>query len=306
MRRQGGISLPLDAPSTMKDAERAAFVGQQRIGIVSVVETFLTTSERQLGEDFLANGYVIRDVDDRPALDAMRSEIVGQVCHHLGRDLPNEHGEFLDNIHKLVPPEKLNDLRLAVYRKMNGKPWFRPTYYALGRRSIDALVGNELAMQNRVNLSIQMPDDDSSLLDIHADVFGGETPFQIVQWLPLVDCGGTKSMFILPYPKSAEATKTLSRIGDGGMAELYAQVESDLVWLDIPYGKTLIFSPNCLHGNIVNRVPETRWSMNCRFTGLFTPYASEEKKIGSYYLPITTRPVSLVGMRYERPAEFEE
>ncbi|HYB10421.1 MAG TPA: sporadic carbohydrate cluster 2OG-Fe(II) oxygenase [Alphaproteobacteria bacterium] len=273
---------------------------------MTVVDSFLTKAERELSEDFLANGYVIRDVDDQSALDAIRAEIVGQICQQLRRDMPNEHGEFLNNIHKIVEPEKLNELRLAVYRNMNGNLWFRPTYYALGRRSIDSLVGNELAMQNRVNLSIQMPNDDSSLLDIHADVFGGETPFQIVQWLPLVDCRDTKSMFILPYPKSERASKNLSRVGDGGMSELYASVEKDLVWLDIPYGKTLIFSPNCLHGNIVNRVPETRWSLNCRFTGLFTPYASPEKKIGSFYLPITTRPVSLVGMRYEQPGGFEE
>ena len=33
------------------------------------------------------------------------------------------------------------------------------------------LVGNELAMQNRINLSIQLPRDDSSLLAIQSTMF---------------------------------------------------------------------------------------------------------------------------------------
>jgi sporadic carbohydrate cluster 2OG-Fe(II) oxygenase len=219
---------------------------------------------------------------------------------------PADDGRFLDEIHTQVKPDKLNDLRLFIYRSMNELSWLRPTYFALGRSVIERLVGNELAMQNRVNLSIQMPDDDSSLLDIHADVFGGETPFQVVQWLPLVDVYETKSMFILPYPQNEPIYKRLHEIGEGGMQAIYDEVKKDVTWLKVPYGKVLIFSPNCLHGNVVNRVPATRWSLNSRFTGLFTPYTSYEKKLGSYYLPITVRAVSRVGMRYEPPSGFKE
>ena len=57
-------------------------------------------------------------------------------------------------------------------------------------------------MQSRVNLSIQLPEDDSSLLPVHADTWSGDSPFEVVVWLPLVDCFGTKSMYLLP-PKAA-------------------------------------------------------------------------------------------------------
>jgi sporadic carbohydrate cluster 2OG-Fe(II) oxygenase len=268
--------------------------------------SFVDEKDRALAEEFMARGYVIRPVDDREALDEMRDEIVRMVCAHLKLDPPNDPQDFLDHIERVVAPARLNDLRLAVYRAMNAKPWFRPTYFALARSAIEALVGNELAMQNRVNLSIQMPNDDSSLLDIHADVFGGETPYQVVMWLPLVDCHDTKSMFILPHDKTRAITPRLSEVGDGGMARLYQMVEKDLIWLDVPYGTALVFTPNCLHGNVVNRVPATRWSMNCRFTGLFTFYTSSEKKIGSFYLPITTRAVSRIGLAYRPPGGFEE
>ena len=35
-------------------------------------------------------------------------------------------------------------------------------------RTFDILVGNELVMQNKINLSIQLPHDKSSILPIHS------------------------------------------------------------------------------------------------------------------------------------------
>ena len=59
------------------------------------------------------------------------------------------------------------------------------------------LVGNEIMMQKKINLSIQLPGDESSLLPIHSDVWSGDSPYEINLWVPLVDCYRTKSMYIL-------------------------------------------------------------------------------------------------------------
>ncbi|MFQ5668214.1 MAG: sporadic carbohydrate cluster 2OG-Fe(II) oxygenase [Candidatus Binatia bacterium] len=273
---------------------------------MGVRHSFFAPDEQALAEEFLAQGYVIRPVDDREALDELRAMVAGLACEFLGLSFPNDVGDFLNHIERAVPIERLNELRLATYRKMNAVPWFRPTYFALARSGLEKLVGNELAMQNRVNLSIQLPQDDSSLLPIHADAFGGETPFQVVEWLPLVDCHGTKSMFILPRPANERALAAFTRYQGRGMDTLFDDVKDELVWLDVPYGSVLIFSPNQLHGGAVNTEPETRWSMNCRITGLFTPYRGAEKKLGSYYLPITTRPVTEIGIAYKEPSGFSE
>jgi sporadic carbohydrate cluster 2OG-Fe(II) oxygenase len=271
-----------------------------------VVDTFFSQDEAALSRDFLEQGYVIRDVDDRALLDELRAALVGLACRHLGIAVPADHGQFMNSIHEHVPAAKLNDLRLAVFRGLNELSWLRPSYHALGRKLLAALVGNELAMQNRVNLSIQMSNDDSSLLEIHSDVYGGETPFQVVQWLPLVDVDKTKAMFILPRAKTEAISPKLNTLGESGMKALFDRVKNDLVWLTVPYGKVLIFASHCLHGNVINREATSRWSLNCRFTGLFTPYTGHEKKLGSFYLPITTRPVSRIGMHYEQPGGFEE
>ena len=274
-------------------------------------ESFEVVSSRgahtsALVDEFMSNGYVIRDVEDRAALDNMRREIVAAAARALDQPPPADDGAFLENIHRIVPLERLNAFRLGLYREINARSWLRPGYFQLGRDALETLVGNELAMQNRINLSLQVPNDRTSLLDIHADVFSGETPYQVVQWLPLVDVERTKSMFILPRPKSEAVIARLADYAPGGMPALFNAVRDDLVWLSISYGQVLIFSPNFLHGNVVNEETTTRWSLNCRFTGLFTPYDSAEKSLGSFYLQITMRPVTRLGMAYRQPDRFRE
>src|SRR5262245_42536647 len=202
--------------------------GRRETGLMELPLSFVSEGEKSLSREFMAKGYVICDVDDRAVLDEMRTRIIAIACDFLKRPMPTDHGEFLDYIHKIVPVSQLNELRLTIYRQMNREPWLRPSYFSLARRAVECLVGNELAMQSKVNLSVQMPNDDSSLLDIHADVFGGETPFQVVEWLPLVDVYDTKSMFILPSQESAAVTARLHEIGDGGMARLYDMVKDDI------------------------------------------------------------------------------
>jgi len=274
---------------------------------MGIRQGFLTEREERLGRELHEQGYLVRPVEDRGALDELRHQIVELACAFLGVPFPNDVEGFLNHVERIVPVDKLNELRLAVYHRMNGLAWLRPTYFSLARSLIESLVGNELAMQNRVNLSIQLPNDGSSPLDLHADSFGGETPFQVVEWLPLVDCHKTKSMFLVAPAKCRQIYADLPRYQGRGMnAVLDDLAEGDLTWCEVRYGEVLVFSPNYLHGRTVNRESETRWSMDSRFTGLFTPYVGDEKKLGSYYLPITTRPVTRLGLDYQEPSGFSE
>ncbi len=280
---------------------------------MAVIESFQNPKDKEICEEFVSQGYVIRDVENPEALDSLRQHVLELICENLktqnlNYEPPKDTPEFLNNIHKIVPVEKLNDIRFPTYQKMNLAPWFRPTYYALGQEALAAIVGNELAMQNRVNLSVQMPEDNSSLISIHADSFSGETPFQVVQWLPLVDAYETKSMFYLPPEKHEEFLPRLKNIAQESDSPdpIYDAVKNDVHWINVPYGKVVIFNSNVFHGNIVNKTSETRWSLNARCTGLFTPYATSEKGLGNFYLPITLKPMSKIGMKYSSPPGFEE
>ena len=154
-------------------------------------------------------------------------------------------------------------------------------------------------MQTRINLSIQIPKDKSSLLPIHSDVWSGDSPFEIVVWLPLVDCYRTKSMFILPPAKYGKLKKILFNGQLKSSNKIFDKIKKDLKWIDIKYGQILLFNQCLPHGNVVNKEKETRWSLNCRFKSVFTPY--RDKKIGEFFEPISLRKISQLGIKYNLP-----
>ncbi len=248
---------------------------------------------------FLRDGYVLFAVEDAGALSAIRERVVALAASYLGSEQVSDDAAFLNTIHERVAPEDLNALRLHVFEGMNKEPWFRAAYFSLARRIIEQLVGNELAMQLRVNLSVQLPNDDSSLLPIHADVWNGDSPYEIVLWLPMVDCFDTKSMYILPRGASERHHRTFTDAMGRSSGDLFEAVRPELDWLSIKFGQACIFSQNLMHGNIVNGEGETRWSMNCRFKSLLSPYA--DKKLGEFFSPISIRPVTRMGASYRLP-----
>ena len=169
---------------------------------------------------------------------------------------------------------------------------------------LEILVGNELAMQRAIGLSIQLPNDDSSLLPLHSDVWSEDSPFEVVLWVPLVDCYGTKSMFLLPPPADSKWRSRLADFQHGSVSQFFEAVQPDLQWLRVGYGQVLVFTHTVMHGNAVNLEQGTRWSMNVRFKSLFTPYA--DKQLGDFFEPILIRPASRIGITYELPHGFDE
>jgi len=272
---------------------------------MALVHDFEDPAATELARTFLKQGYIKRPVDNREALEAMRHEMVRYACEHLGIEQPNDDEAFLNDLHKIVPIDKINPLRLHVFNSLNANAWCRPTYFALGRSTLEGVVGNELAMQNNVNLSIQMPNDHTSTLAVHSDVWAGESPYEVVQWTPLVDVYDTKAMYILDPEVNRTVREKLNALEDGGKSfDFWETYKDQFHHVDVKFGETLIFSPILLHGNLVNETDETRWSVNTRFTGLFTPYASEEKCLGRFYMPITTKAMSRVGLNYREPEGF--
>lgn len=270
----------------------------------AAADGFLDAHEVERSQAFLRDGYMIAPVGDRAGLDRLRNAMAALAAGHLGCERPADAGKFMDEIHTRVGPTEINALRLAVINGLNELPWARPVYYRLARPLLDLIVGNELAMQRRLNLSIQLPNDDSSLLAVHADTWDGDSPFEVVVWLPLVDCYGSKTMFLLAPDKAKAVADSFARFDGKDTDDLFHAIERDLSWLDVPYGSALLFNQNLMHGNRVNLEGETRWSMNCRFKSVFSPYAG--KRLGEFFEPITIRPASRFAMAYEMPQGFDE
>jgi len=266
--------------------------------------SFLSDEDRTRSEAFLRDGYLIVPAQDRQALDRIRDFVAQRTAAFLGCPLPPAVQPFLDAIAEHVTVERLNALRLHLIDALLGEPWFRQAYYACGRGVIESIVGNELAMQRGIGFSIQLPQDESSVLPLHSDVWSEDSPFEVVLWIPLVDVARTKSMFLLPPGPDARWRTRMHEFAASGVDALFAAVEDDLEWLDIPYGNVLLFTHTLMHGNRVNREPTARWSMNVRFKGLFTPYS--DKQLGDFFEPITLRAATRIGMTYQLPGGFDE
>ena len=113
---------------------------------------FLDKNEISLTNQYLENGYIIQPVADLEALEWMRNKFVEIVSEYLGITNVSEPEKLLNYIHDRVEVKELNQFRLKVIRAFNSVSEFREMYYRVARPYLEILVGNELAMQLRVNL----------------------------------------------------------------------------------------------------------------------------------------------------------
>ena len=84
---------------------------------------------------------------------------------------------------------------MFIYAEINKHDWILKKMMELFKYYIEEIVGNEIAIQKKVNLSIQIPQDNTSILPMHSDFFSGESLYQLNLWLPLVNVKDTSSMF---------------------------------------------------------------------------------------------------------------
>jgi len=258
--------------------------------------SFFSPDEIKLTESFLRDGFVIQEAESRPNLDSILGDILSIAARWTKQNNLGEEPLTLSNSHGRVPNEHLNDLRLTIFTELNKLKDIRQRYFSLARQSLGMLVGNELAMQNKVNLSVQQPKDESSVLPMHSDIWTGDSPFQVVLWVPFTDASDSNSMFFLPPNESREARARVTNGEFKSMDQIEKAYERETTTMVVPFGKVLIFDSNCLHGNVLNETKTSRWSVNCRFTGLLTPFTNPERRLGTYYLPITTRAATKMGL----------
>lgn len=257
--------------------------------------SFMTKQEQKLNEDFLHNGYVIFPLANTEILENIRKQI-NELAQPWSEHKEKDAGKFLNEFHLGIKKEALNPARLAIIDGINNREDFLPNLFSLARPMLELLVGNELAMQRRANLSIQMPQDEMSVLDIHTDVWSGNSPFEVVFWMPLVDCFASKSMYLVPRHLSEQHRAAVEANQYETSDDLYQAVKDDAIELNVPYGHGVIFSHSILHGNRMNEEHETRWSFNIRFKSLLSPYS--DKMLGETFMPIQCRAVTQIGYEF--------
>ena len=265
-----------------------------------------SNTNNNISKKFYNDGFIVGKIENLNSFRIIEEEVFKIVLKFL--KIEKKPLKLLENLHNLVNYEKINSLRVEIYKKLNQKSWFRELYYSLAQDAINEIVGNELAMQNNVNISIQLPKDSTSKLSIHADSLSSESKFQVVLWVPFMNVSKTSSMYILNKKQSIRNIKNLKKFQYSGMEKIYQNCKKNIKFLNIKKKQFLLFSPNLLHGNIVNVEKITRISMNCRFKNLFSPYNKEKrhfgKRIGYFYTPLRVKPITKFSLDFEIPNEF--
>lgn len=224
-------------------------------------------------QDFQNHGYAIVSAENTEALNTLRREIfqrAKRVFDHSGDDIE----DFFNNFHKLdITGARLNELRMKLISEVNDSVDSGSLIFEAFKGTVLGLLGPDLLVQKNTNLVIQQPNDPNPS-ELHRDA-PANSPFEIVVWLPLVDCYSTKAMYVLDKEKTDEALKFLDEGGGGFNAfESFAKTQAPNV--AVPYGSALFFWTALLHGSHVNSERETRWSLNMRFKNLFSPNGDKE------------------------------
>jgi len=269
----------------------------------------MNTNIADVEKKFLNFGGVVLDAHKLNVLNSLRAEIVKYSKSFLkdtGASLREDYSiledaYFLNNFHEILPVERINEFRLSLFSYFNNRLNFREEVYSLAEGHIDAIVGNDVAMQAKVNFSIQMPGDKSSTLYMHADSFTGETPYKFVLWIPFVDVYKTKSMFFLCRDQSNDLMLNYGNLKRQGISDIMDHVFEELHWFDMKFGQYLIFSPNFLHGNVVNNTAETRWSLNVRFVNNLAPFPNPDRGMGAFFHPLKLKPATILGLSFQPP-----
>ena len=114
----------------------------------------------------------------------------------------------LESFHNYCTVNNLNDFRLYVFKEINKNKQFKSNLFNSSKENIELCVGSELCNSD-INLSIQYPNDTSSLLDMHTDFFSGESLFQVNLWVPFVNVKKTQSLFIINPKNSIDILKEI-------------------------------------------------------------------------------------------------
>ena len=260
---------------------------------------FRCSQELLISESYAKEGYVIEDADFK-YLERMKCSIENAFREFTSAR--NKQFNLLINAHQSISYEESNDLRLYIMNKISEGSGFQKNYYNSAKKIIHQLCGNELAMQKRPGLSINLPNNHNDVLPIHADTWNGVSPFELNIWIPFVDCTNSMCLYILKREKYIERIENCRGLLKLTSDELFNELRGDLTWIPIKYGKILAFDQSLPHGYSLNVEEHSHWSMNCRFKGLHTPYW--DKKLGEYFMPITVKSCTRLGMNYKHPEDW--
>ncbi|GBL20360.1 hypothetical protein EMGBS4_04200 [Acidimicrobiaceae bacterium] len=94
---------------------------------------FTSDEDLAIADEYLKFGYIIRPNADNEAYKWIQQNAASVAAGALGIEQPADSEKFLNEIHNLVEPSKLNDFRLKVIQGLNALAEFRLMYFRLAK-----------------------------------------------------------------------------------------------------------------------------------------------------------------------------
>lgn len=247
------------------------------------------------------NGYEIFDTNNIENLDKLRNEIYRKFKNIFGLKERNPSIGF-NKFHKLIKKsskDNLNLKRVKLIQEINKNKKLGDFIFHLFEDQIIKLFGSDILVQKNINLVIQMPNDQNPS-EIHRDA-PLNSSYEVVLWLPLVDCYSSKAMYILDIKSTEKSIKYLknNKLKWNNFENFSMSLSKNP---EVNYGQALMFHSGLLHGSNINKEDETRISLNLRFKNLFSP--SGLKNQLQYYRPINISNITKIGARIDSKEKF--
>ena len=165
----------------------------------------------------------------------------------------HDHRLFFEGLHTTNPFDLLdiNDIRLRVISSLASEQLkLNAQIFQLVKSEVSSILGPDLLIQRGVNLVIQRPNDPDPS-EAHRD-FPANSAFEVVIWLPLVDCPAERTMYVVSFEESLAITKRL-RAGVYNKLEMFhTDVLSRSIPIPVAFGEVMIFLTPIFHGSKIN------------------------------------------------------
>ena len=161
-------------------------------------------------------GFAVVDADEPVYLETLRKEIFS-ITKDVFK-LPNSEPEdgfnnFHTNIKDMTLGE-LNKFRIELIQRITAECNVRELVFKAFEKRLLQMLGPDILAQKNCNLVLQPPGDQNPS-ELHRDA-PANSPYELVVWVPLVNCFDTKAMYIVDIKKTERHSSSwtpIRRIG---------------------------------------------------------------------------------------------
>lgn len=252
--------------------------------------------------EYFKQGYEVFNAKHNELLYDLRDKIYFEI-KKIFKLKENNPEIGLNNFHKLmgkISKKDLNSKRKKLIWNVTKKIKFKKIIFETFKDYLIDNLGPDILVQRNCNIVIQTPNDPNPS-EIHRDA-PLNSAYEIVVWIPLVDCYKSKAMYILDYHSTKKSLKFLKKNKNN-----WKKFESFSKRLKknppVKFGQALFFSSCLLHGSNINKEKETRFSLNIRFKSLFAP-AGKKNQL-QFFESIKINNLTKIGVDFESGEIFE-